>query len=643
MFSFYRQELSDSDWEPETEVLTEVHVEPSVEPDDGEDGPSSSTSRLETRGRRGTEVEVPVELSEESEDGEGPSSSKTPRLETRGRRGRGRGSGRGRDRGRGRGSGRGRVRGSGRGRGRGRRQRTADTQPLIPPPEGMWNDIDTPDIRPTPLPFCPANPPGSQLLTTSKYTILQFFQQFFTNAVLLTVINNSNKHGRSQNTEWTDVTLADMYSFIAILIYMALVKAPTYRKYWNRSKQYNFPYPKTIITGKKFLSILSTLHLSDPEDDRTNNEKRWTPLHDRLQKIKPLYTDLRIACRQNFQPGQHIAIDERMVASKARITFKQYLKSKPVKWGFKLFVLADSLSGYTWDFFVYEGKSADPSQKGLSYDIVMSLLNTSLLGTGYKLYVDNFYTSPILFKDLLQKKVSACGTIRTIRKGYPRTTVNVLKPKDTRGTIKWIREGPLLFVQWRDTRDVFMCSTMHEAHGDETVSRRVKDDAGHWVVKEVPVPPAIKDYNKHMGGVDLSDALIGYYELLHKTKKWYKTFFFHFLDIGIVNAFILYKEHCKVANDTPMTQLEFRETLMSELDDEAKRLRNTQDEGNRAPVKKGHRLVHITSEGGKTYGRLKCRKCKVNKTPVKCATCDIPLCFQQKRDCYNEWHEEKGL
>lgn len=95
-----------------------------------------------------------------------------------------------------------------------------------------------------------------------------------------------------------------------------------------------------------------------------------------------------------------------------------------------------------------------------------------------------------------------------------------------------------------------------------------------------------------------------------------------------------------MANDTPLSQKEFRERLILELDEEAKRL--TQDEG-RAFVMQRHRLVHIISEGGKTHGRLKCRKCHVNKTPVKCATCDTPLCFQQNRDCYNEWHAEKGL
>ena len=38
-----------------------------------------------------------------------------------------------------------------------------------------------------------------------------------------------------------------------------------------------------------------------------------------------------------------------MVASKARVFKKQYIKDKPTKWGFKFWVLADSKNGYTCD------------------------------------------------------------------------------------------------------------------------------------------------------------------------------------------------------------------------------------------------------------------------------------------------------
>ena len=62
-----------------------------------------------------------------------------------------------------------------------------------------------------------------------------------------------------------------------------------------------------------------------------------------------------------------------------------------------------------------------------------------------------------------------------------------------------------------------------------------------------------------MGGVDLSDALISYYKVIHKTQKWY------FMDIAIVNAFLLYKVITKGKGQVPMHQKAFRETLVEEL------------------------------------------------------------------------------
>uniref|UniRef100_A0A8P4KPQ4 PiggyBac transposable element-derived protein domain-containing protein n=1 Tax=Dicentrarchus labrax TaxID=13489 RepID=A0A8P4KPQ4_DICLA len=329
-----------------------------------------------------------------------------------------------------------------------------------------------------------------------------------------------------------------------------------------------------------------------------------------------------------------------MVASKAPTGLKQYMKNKPVKWGYKLFVLAESKTGYTWDFFVYEGRSQGNTGMGLSYELVMELMDTQLLGTGCKLYVDHFYTSPVLFQDLLlQKRIWACGTIRTNRIGFPKTKDHSLDSKSPRGSIRWMRKDSLLFVQWRDTRDVSMCSTLHTAHSGDKVQRRVKGANGQWMVKDISVPPCVKDYIRCMGGVDLSDALIGYYKVLHNTQRWYKTFFYHFMDIAIVNAFLLHKAIASVKGEKPLNQKDFRETL-------AEQLAQVGSPSTARPVppppppRPHHRPVYIT--GHRANGRLKCRQCHA-KTPLKCASCDVPLCLVVRQDCYNAWHVANNL
>ncbi|KAJ0068594.1 hypothetical protein NL108_009710 [Boleophthalmus pectinirostris] len=147
-----------------------------------------------------------------------------------------------------------------------------------------------------------------------------------------------------------------------------------------------------------------------------------------------------------------------MVATKAHTGMTQYMKAKPTKWGFKLFVLADSENGYTVDFVIYTGKSPFLSGMGLSYDSVMSLIKPAFLGGGYNLFVDNFYTSPKLFRDLNALNIGACGTYRDNRKGCPNTKINCLSKKDPRGTIRWIRDGPLVFVKWMDSRVKCLCA-----------------------------------------------------------------------------------------------------------------------------------------------------------------------------------------
>lgn len=136
----------------------------------------------------------------------------------------------------------------------------------------------------------------------------------------------------------------------------------------------------------------------------------------------------------------------------------------------------------------------------------MDLIQPSYLGSGYRIYMDNFYTSPSLFLELASMKFGACGTYRDNTKGCPSRGEQTPSPVNRkRGAMRWIREGPRLFIKWMDTREVSMCSTIHLAF-----QSRVE------AAKDIPCPTPVITYNKNVGGVDGSDQLIQYYSTHHK-------------------------------------------------------------------------------------------------------------------------------
>uniref|UniRef100_A0A096MDV4 PiggyBac transposable element-derived protein domain-containing protein n=1 Tax=Poecilia formosa TaxID=48698 RepID=A0A096MDV4_POEFO len=279
------------------------------------------------------------------------------------------------------------------------------------------NNNEDGDKKPQPLRFVPARMPGPTF-DTSSWSPLTLFQLFFSPSVLRALIANTNANAarrlRAGKFVCKELTVEDFYIFMAIIIFTSLLTSD----YWT---------------------VLWSLHLSNPQEDEENEKN--TANYDRLFKIKPLYTEIVTTFQAHFQPHQKISIDERMVASK-RNSMKQYQKDKPTKWGYKLFILGDSSTGYTWNFFIYTGKSVSTTGQDLSY-----LLLFSSLGKGYTLYIDNFYTSSTLFKDLCAKNIGCCGIIRKNRVGFPQTNNNDLPKKaEPRGALNLLACGLWFFI-----------------------------------------------------------------------------------------------------------------------------------------------------------------------------------------------------
>ena len=147
--------------------------------------------------------------------------------------------------------------------------------------------------------------------------------------------------------------------------------------------------------------------------------------------------------------------------------------------------------------------------------VVLRLVG-QIQGRGHHLYMDNFYTSPLLFSELRER--GSCGTLRLNHRGVP-PEVKALMRKGESRTVSL--EDGMKIVQWHDKRVVSILSAIH---GDKTVE--VERRSRHEVVEK---PEAITEYNKYMGEVDRGDQLLSYYGFPHCTIKWWKRAFSPFL------------------------------------------------------------------------------------------------------------------
>ncbi|XP_040004641.1 piggyBac transposable element-derived protein 4-like [Xiphias gladius] len=536
-----------------------------------------------------------------------------------------------------------------------RAQEPSPQQPAPPPTQHpaplSWKTDKDPDTAPHVSRFKPARTPGVQLSSTSTYTPLDLFKLFFPVPAVQTLCQNTNKQAakkisQGKKYKWTDLDVGDFYKYIGLLLYMAMVKLDSIVDYWRQNHLFSLSLPSQIMPRDRYRTISWNLHLSDPDEDVHNDRKKGTDHHDKLFRLKPLMDTIKDACKSFYHPYRDLTADERMVAYKAKTGMTQYMKAKPTKWGYKLFVLADPRNGYTVDFSIYTGKSDIPFGHGLSYDAVMSLVQPSYLGTGYHIYMDNFHSSPKLFRALHECRFAACGTYREDCKDTPQTDLNALTKKSERGSIRWIRDGPIVYVKWMDTREVSVCSTIHTAHSGKTVQRRVRQQDGSWTKVSIPCPTPVMEYNARRVGLDQSDHLIQYYSAQHKTMRWYRNLFYHFLDIATTNSFIIHKELCLAQQAKPMTRRAFMEELTAELC--GKPLRTAPA---RAPA--GHLPVPIADvcaaspSARATMGRRRCEHChsqgRRKDTPWKCRECDVSLCLQLDRNCFAAWHELKKM
>ena len=113
-----------------------------------------------------------------------------------------------------------------------------------------------------------------------------------------------------------------------------------------------------------------------------------------------------------------------MIPTKNKLSIKQYIKAKPIRWGIKTFLLCESKSGYIVNAEIYTGKRDDGNvidNIGVTGNLVVRLTDMDeIKGQNHIVYTDRFYTTVTLAEILLTRGIRLCGTAMTNRLSFPK-------------------------------------------------------------------------------------------------------------------------------------------------------------------------------------------------------------------------------
>ena len=102
---------------------------------------------------------------------------------------------------------------------------------------------------------------------------------------------------------------------------------------WNTGP-FQIPFFAGTMARDRFQEIMSCIRF-DASATREERKKK-----DKLAPIREIHDIFTKNCKKFYLPKDHVTVDEMMIPFRGRVAFRVYMKSKPNKYGIKVWVLA---------------------------------------------------------------------------------------------------------------------------------------------------------------------------------------------------------------------------------------------------------------------------------------------------------------
>lgn len=437
----------------------------------------------------------------------------------------------------------------------------------------------------------------------------------------MTNLYGVKKYGKG----WINLTLVDFRAFIGLLILAGVSKSnqEDANELWD--DEWGRPIFAATMTLKKFKLILQCLRF----DDRSSRQERRE--RDKLAPIRSVYDKWNINLRKMYNPGKAVTVDEQLIPFRGKCPIKQFIPSKPKRYGPKMWACCDSKSAYVWNTQIYCGKAPNTKPEKNQGQRVLLEMTEGLHGR--LVCADNLFSTYEGVKELQRRKLNYLGTVRKNKTFVPPSLLDMKKKPVGHSQFLFDNKNQLSMVSYvpKKNRCVLLISS---AHMNYNVS-----------MAENKKPQMILDYNEYKCGVDLADQMISTYTCARRHKRWPCAIFDYIINTSALNGYIIHseinpnwctnpstarKKYLKELGLMLVKTCQLQRATLPRNPNSARFLKRTQQAA--VPLKASSSAPSTSNQEGRLKKRQRCEFCpyqvNANKHSTSCQICKKPICPQ---------------
>lgn len=234
---------------------------------------------------------------------------------------------------------------------------------------------------------------------------LSFFQLYFTDDILDTIVSNTNTYAHDARikqpspTKWDKLTKPALLRYLAFLIYRGVFPSARVDDYFVEKNRWTPSHPISgHVSHHQVRQLKRYLHISDPKGPSQDTSY--------YHKVQPLLRHVQEVSRAYYVPKTNVSIDEMIVRFSGRSKHTVRIKGKPTPQGYRILALCDS--GYTYAFLPesrveanIESHSDDLTLNNTSKKVMFMVNQLPINGQRiFNVYMDNFFSTVALFSQL---------------------------------------------------------------------------------------------------------------------------------------------------------------------------------------------------------------------------------------------------